>query len=103
MTLQEVLNRHVRPLRLAAVLALLPLLWSACRDNGSLNKQEEGPCTLGASRGCFVGTAQLKGVGECHEGSQTCEVAELGVWSTCTGSGSPTAEVCDGKDNDCDG
>jgi hypothetical protein len=38
--------------------------------------------------------------GECVKGSQTCTD---GVWGACEGEVSPTSELCDGKDNDCDG
>ncbi|MFZ5469118.1 MAG: MopE-related protein [Myxococcota bacterium] len=55
-------------------------------DNGCV-------CIEGATRPC--GTD----VGECSKGTQACS---NGQWQTCTGV-APTAEVCDGKDNDCDG
>ena len=38
-------------------------------------------------------------VGECAVGTQTCGT---GTWGACSGTG-PTAEACDGLDNDCDG
>lgn len=41
------------------------------------------------------------GVGECVEGTFVC--AEHGRGVVCEGAVGPTAEVCDGKDNDCDG
>ncbi|UCF89447.1 MAG: hypothetical protein JSV70_04215, partial [bacterium] len=40
------------------------------------------------------------GVGECQEGAQTCSA---GAWGSCSGEVLPSAEVCDGLDNDCDG
>ena len=43
----------------------------------------------------------LGGVGECVEGTFVC--AEHGRGVVCEGAIGPTAEVCDGKDNDCDG
>ncbi len=39
-------------------------------------------------------------VGECKPGVETCNG---GVWGPCTGAVGPTPEVCDGKDNDCNG
>ncbi len=39
-------------------------------------------------------------VGECRKGKQFCMV---GVWGACSGGRNPYPEVCDGKDNDCDG
>lgn len=40
-------------------------------------------------------------VGECEFGTQTCESS--GYWGECVGAVYPAVEVCDGKDNDCDG
>ena len=39
------------------------------------------------------------GVGDCRIGVETCAA---GMWGGCTGV-NPTAETCDGRDNDCDG
>lgn len=52
---------------------------------------------------CRVGTTRACGTdeGECVAGTQTCSSA--GAWGDCVGSVGPVAEVCDGKDNDCDG
>ena len=38
--------------------------------------------------------------GECSFGTQTCSA---GVWGSCVGNVDPAPEVCDTKDNDCDG
>jgi hypothetical protein len=51
-------------------------------------------CDEGATRPCG------SSVGECRKGTQTCT---SGHWGACTGGVGPTPEVCDGKDNDCDG
>lgn len=40
-------------------------------------------------------------VGECSTGTQTC--GDDGTWGACEGAAGPSAEVCDGLDNDCDG
>ncbi len=52
---------------------------------------------------CRAGAKQKCGstVGECKEGEQTCSAG--GAWSGCVGGHEPTTEICDGKDNDCDG
>lgn len=52
---------------------------------------------------CRPGATQPCGsdVGECTPGTQTCSGA--GAWGACEGAVGPSAELCDGKDNDCDG
>lgn len=52
------------------------------------------------ARPCFVGDAKLAGVGACNYGHYGCDSENDGV---CIGSGSPSQEVCDGIDNDCNG
>ena len=52
-------------------------------------------CLAGEERSCG------QNVGECRVGSQRCGTE--GAWGECVGEVRPTAEVCDGKDNDCDG
>jgi len=44
---------------------------------------------------------QWAGVGECIEGRYVCGENRMGV--VCEGEVGPSAEICDGKDNDCDG
>jgi hypothetical protein len=39
--------------------------------------------------------------GECAFGMQTCDAS--GMWGACAGGIGPSTEVCDGRDNDCDG
>ncbi len=40
-------------------------------------------------------------LGACHYGEQVC--MSNGAWSDCEGTVGPSAEICDGADNDCDG
>jgi len=63
---------------------------------------EAGPtvCQEGETRPCYTGPKGTKGVGACQEGSQTCS---SNTWSKCAGETLPSKEVCDKKDNDCDG
>lgn len=51
-------------------------------------------CTPGTTAACGTNT------GQCTTGTITCQVD--GTWSACTGVAAST-EVCDNKDNDCDG
>lgn len=52
-------------------------------------------CTPGQTRACGLGR------GECRKGTETCI---SGKWSgTCVNAIPPKAEICDQKDNDCDG
>lgn len=54
----------------------------------------------GATQLCFDANPVLMNVGECLGGIQICT---LGSWSECTGQVLPTEEICDGRDNNCDG
>jgi hypothetical protein len=54
-------------------------------------------CYTGGAE-CDVGTGQCKGV--CRVGLKTCTT---GTWGSCAGEVKPTAEVCNAKDDDCDG
>lgn len=52
------------------------------------------------SRQCYTGPAGTSGTGVCKKGSLNCENGE---YSSCTGEITPADEVCDGKDNNCNG
>ncbi|MEI8257482.1 MAG: MopE-related protein [Deltaproteobacteria bacterium] len=61
-------------------------------------------CPPGATRVCYSGTAGTSGVGLCHGGVQTCVAVGSGAdWGACAGEVTPTPELCDGMDHDCDG
>ncbi len=49
---------------------------------------------------CYSAPAQTLGVGECRAGLRLCRDDE---WSVCDGQVVPTDEVCDERDNTCDG
>ncbi len=64
-------------------------------DNDCDGEVDEGcPCTENDTQAC--GTDE----GECTAGLQTCTG---GVWGDCADEVGPTADVCDGLDNNCDG
>ncbi len=52
-------------------------------------------------RTCYTGPAATQNVGICHNGSQLCTA---GSWATtCVGEVTPSTEVCNTADDDCDG
>ncbi len=62
---------------------------------------EGGVCVPQTTRNCFTGPAFAIGVGVCRVGLQTCQPD--GTWGACVGEIKSSAEICDGKDNDCNG
>ena len=58
------------------------------------------PCAAGAVQACFRGPAGSGDVGECSAGLQQCRE---GRWGGCAGQVLPSAETCNGRDDDCDG
>jgi hypothetical protein len=69
-------------------------------DNCDGTVDEGCTCVDGQTQSCYTGSPTTLGVGECKEGVQTCAG---GMWSACMGDVTPANEVCDGKDNDCNG
>jgi len=49
---------------------------------------------------CYTGPPGTLNVGTCVGGQQTCSA---GQWGSCTGQVVPVTEICDNKDNDCNG
>lgn len=60
----------------------------------------DGECWTGDVRACYTGSTSTRNKGICRDGQQVCN---QGVWGPCLNSVLPQAEVCDGKDNNCDG
>lgn len=61
----------------------------------------ETECVSGQERVCYTGPTGTKDVGACQAGVQRCQPD--GTWSACTQQILPSKELCDDKDNDCDG
>ena len=71
--------------------------------NGFQDKKDLGcgGCVPGSSDACYNGPDGTRNVGQCKEGIKFCR--ENGSWSEiCEGEITPTDEICDGYDNDCD-
>ena len=58
-------------------------------------------CTPGDTAACYAGPKGTAGVGLCRAGARTC--LSTGFWAPCAGQVTPTPEVCNSKDDDCDG
>ncbi len=79
------------------------------RDNDCNGLIDDGmPCgNAGTVRLCYSGSLALPDGGTkvlvppCQRGVQTCGAD--GNWGECVGEILPSQEICDGKDNDCDG
>ncbi len=69
-------------------------------DDNCNGVTDEAPGGGALTRTCYPFTTGLPGVGVCRSGSQTCSG---GTFGTCSGAVGPSAEICDGLDNDCDG
>ena len=72
-------------------------------DNCDGRVDEFCPCTPGEMRACFTGAPDRRGAGACRDGVARC--TELGAWigNECVGATAPSDEVCDGRDDDCNG
>jgi hypothetical protein len=56
--------------------------------------------TVNLEQPCYTGTAETRSKGECKDGVQRCLNA---TWTACEGEQLPSTEICDGKDNNCNG
>ena len=82
---------------------VLPTVGEVCDnvDNDCDGSTDENSTNSGAlMAACYSGAVENAGVGECTMGSQTCFEGNFGA---CTGSVMPVTDLCDSKDNDCDG
>ena len=84
--------------------AVHPGATEACngQDDDCDGTVDESPTssTTPLAQSCYTGPAGTAGVGLCHTGTQT---RLDGAFGTCEGEVTPTTEVCNGQDDDCDG
>ena len=91
-------------MRIIYIIPLILLLFSAC-DEDMLVRLE---CRSGEIRHCdyegniYEDPTQIrKHFGACQTGTSTC--SRQGIWGPCEGAVGPSAEICDGLDNNCNG
>ena len=70
------------------------------KDDDCDGTVDEGCCTNNAKKACYTGPASTRKKGECRDGYSICVNK---TWGKCLGQRTPVSEVCDNKDNDCDG
>jgi len=83
-------------------------VWGFCKGNIEAKNEtcdnKDNDCDDVIDDGCACSAGQTKqcgsNVGECEFGLQTCSG---GLWGACIGGVLPSTEICDGKDNNCNG
>jgi hypothetical protein len=70
-------------------------------DNNCNGTIDEGcACRIGDQRQCYTGPSVTRDAGVCHGGTRSCVD---GGYTRCLGEVKPSAELCNGLDDDCDG
>ncbi len=69
--------------------------------DGVIDNGLDCQCKPGSKRKCYSGQKDTIDVGECRVGLQYCDMDSS--WGKCVGVVYPREEVCDGRDNDCNG
>ena len=74
------------------------------KDDDCDGKTDEGikcDCLKGDTQDCYTAKQSTIGVGVCKKGTQSCTANH--TWGKCMNEIIPQAEICDGKDNNCNG
>ena len=72
-------------------------------DNDCDGTADDGcVCAPGGAAACYDGPPGTQGIGACAAGTMICN-ADGSAYGPCQGAVTPTAEICDGLDNDCNG
>ena len=78
--------------------------------DGAIDEPDAGCfCDGRTGQPCYTGSPATLGIGVCRGGAMDCACpggarsCGDGAWGRCTGETLPSAEICDGLDNDCDG
>ena len=76
------------------------MIMPAFEDCDNRDNDCDGQVDEDVTRPCYSGPTETRNVGKCKSGLQHCENS---IYGACTGEVLPSAEICDSKDNDCDG
>lgn len=80
--------------RVRTYVVYLTLMVAGCADLDAIS-------SLICESPCYTGPAETQGVGVCIPGKPLCD--QTGEFRECVGEVTPSDEICDGEDNDCDG
>lgn len=74
------------------------------QDNDGNGLVDEGcPCEFGNAARCYAGPPSTRDVGGCLDGYMRCVDRDDPHWGECEGQITPREEICDLKDNNCNG
>ena len=70
-------------------------------DNNCNDQIDEGcPCPSGSVESCYQADRATLAHGDCRAGHRSCVA---GTWGACEGAVEPSNELCNGRDDNCDG